>query len=1098
MSMRRRLLSLLFLLALALGLGICSAAAEEDFTIESKTLYLDHPLYIDLNLNGEDIADDANFVVMREGSIILYADASMSMSASDDNTTYTLYNPTSEAKRIAPGTPVAFVDETTLEAFFFLPTQVSVQSDRMVFTCSPEDVQPEELFYKVGISTSKTFPFSKNISLTNPAGTLKFSGALTGDFYVQVKYNGFTLEANTWVSYNLKDAVLEVTDNFAQEIPILKLPFSGIPGVGLEVGVGLGLFVEGDTKVSFDLQDGKTGFGVKAAPFSTPQFSNLSQKPQLNVEEIIANGDFEVDLTLGPSLDVLSIAGVGCDIAPGIAISADLTGDEGGRDPNPLVGVKPINPNEWHVCKELSCLQGEIDALVKLEAWAQLAGHVWSVHYDLAHEKYSDFHYSFTFNEFQLAPCEHYLYQVGVRVLEQGSQNKTPMEGVTVTYTEVPPYADRRGKSYIEGVTDKDGYVYLYMPARNVKITATSWQDDPDTPVTDPHKVSTTAEYKVSPSKEGQKVDIELIRYHFMELVYFDENADGETVENMPNAFWVEENHTGTIPSEVPRRDGYIFVGWSEDKNSTTARYIPGAEIKVEASNIQLYAIWTQDQPLVNFRTITYVADGDGDGSDVVLADNPQIYYSNVDGFSLINPWRKDYVFVGWTCKEEVVGLTTPKLDVTVQWNQKYGTESDFVNRTYVANWKHVSYNVFWLDWDGSLLDAQRDLDMGVVPNYTGETPQREPDDSWYYVFSSWQPAIEPVSKDTTYTAAYTSYPLLKLLSSPQDAALRKGESVDFRVTVSGGQPALTYQWYMIPAGQSGDPASGAGSPISGATTPTLSVTADYAMDGNRYYCVVKDAVGQQVISQAAALAVTQSPLKLLSSPKDAALQLGETATFTVGVSGGEQPLSYQWYAIPAGQSGDPASGAGAPISDATTSTLTITASDALDGYRYYCVVKDVIQQQVISDAATLHVSKPALLLLQSPQDATRFVGENATFSVAVSGGVQPYTYQWYVISGQQAQATAGTGSPITGALSSQLNITASVELNGNRYYCVVKDSIGQEVTSASARLDVVKPAPQTGDQFPLLPLLVLLLGCGAILVGGYALGKKKPLNGHR
>ena len=35
-------------------------------------------------------------------------------------------------------------------------------------------------------------------------------------------------------------------------------------------------------------------------------------------------------------------------------------------------------------------------------------------------------------------------------------------------------------------MTDKDGYVHLYMPAAdvpeedNVQITATSWQDDPD------------------------------------------------------------------------------------------------------------------------------------------------------------------------------------------------------------------------------------------------------------------------------------------------------------------------------------------------------------------------------------------------------------------------------------------------------------------------------------------------------------------------------------------------------------------------------------------------------------------------------------------
>lgn len=53
MTMRRRLLSLLLLLALVLSLGICSAAAEEDFTIESKALYGNDPLYIDLNLNAK-------------------------------------------------------------------------------------------------------------------------------------------------------------------------------------------------------------------------------------------------------------------------------------------------------------------------------------------------------------------------------------------------------------------------------------------------------------------------------------------------------------------------------------------------------------------------------------------------------------------------------------------------------------------------------------------------------------------------------------------------------------------------------------------------------------------------------------------------------------------------------------------------------------------------------------------------------------------------------------------------------------------------------------------------------------------------------------
>lgn len=240
---------------------------------------------------------------------------------------------------------MAFIDPANQEAYFFLPTQVTTQPDRIVFACSPEKLESEYLFTKIGIKVDKTFPFNyDDFSFSNPAGTLTFKSKLNGAFHIKLTYNGISIELETWVSYNLQDAVVEVSDNFAQEIPIAKLPIVGVPGIGLEVGVGLGLFTEGDTKVSFDLTGGKAGFTAKGGIFQSPSFSSLSEKPKLNVEEIIAEGDFEVDLTFGPSLDVLSVAGLGCDIAEGVCVSAELTGDEGGRDPNPLLEVKPSNP----------------------------------------------------------------------------------------------------------------------------------------------------------------------------------------------------------------------------------------------------------------------------------------------------------------------------------------------------------------------------------------------------------------------------------------------------------------------------------------------------------------------------------------------------------------------------------------------------------------------------------------------------------------------------------------------------------------------------------------------------------------------------------
>ena len=842
------------MLALALGLGIQTASGEEGVILEDKRLYDDHPLYIDLDLNPAESTDDNNFVVMQEGSVILYADSGMRIVAAEDKTSYTLYNPTSEALGIAPGTPVAFIDSTKQEAFFFVPIQVTVQSDRIVFACSPEKVESDYLFSKIGISVDKTFPFEyENFNFTNPAGTLTFKTNLNGDFHIKLSYNGISIAVETWVSYNLQDAVIDISDNFAQEIPIIKLPIAGVPGIGLEVGVGLGLFTEGDTKVSFDLTGGKAGFTAKGGIFQSPSFSSLSEKPRLNVEEITAEGDFEVDITFGPSIDLLSVAGLGCDIAEGISVSAELTGDEGGRDPNPLLEVKPTNPNVWHVCKELSCLQGEIDMLGKLEAWFQLAGHVWSVDYELFRVKISDFHYSFTFKEFKMELCRHYLYQVAVRVLEQGSKN--PMEGVTVTYTEVPPYSDRRGKAYIEGVTDKDGYVHLYMPAAddpekdNVQITATSWQDDPD----GPGKVKKTVEYLVKETGQEQQTEIELPLYHYMELVYFEENAGNDTVENMPQPFWVEENHTGTIPNEVPRRKGCVFVGWSKDSAATTADYLPGSDIEVGTANIPLYAIWTQDQPYDDFRTITYVAGGD----NVVLADNPQIYRWDQEGVSLISPWRKDHIFTGWTCEQ--IGLDKPTPQVTVQCTDQDG-RTDFVNRTYVAHWEHVTYNVIWRNWDGSWLDVSRDL-YNVEPTYEGPNPPVRPsDDSYFYVFAGWTPEIKVVTEDTEYTAVYNAYDLLKLVSSPASQTLPDGEEAVFTVVTSGGVAPLAYQWYVIPAGQGAGEQAPAATAIPGATTDTLCVTSSEEVSGNRYYCVVQDQVGQKIVS-AEALLTLELPL---------------------------------------------------------------------------------------------------------------------------------------------------------------------------------------------------------------------------------------------
>lgn len=48
---------------------------------------------------------------------------------------------------------------------------------------------------------------------------------------------------------------------------------------------------------------------------------------------------------------------------------------------------------------------------------------------------------------------------------------------------------------------------------------------------------------------------------------------------------------TINLSSTVPKRDDYIFLGWSADKNATKATYAPGAAYTANAS-VTLYAVW--------------------------------------------------------------------------------------------------------------------------------------------------------------------------------------------------------------------------------------------------------------------------------------------------------------------------------------------------------------------------------------------------------------------------------------------------------------------------------------------------------------------------
>ena len=72
------------------------------------------------------------------------------------------------------------------------------------------------------------------------------------------------------------------------------------------------------------------------------------------------------------------------------------------------------------------------------------------------------------------------------------------------------------------------------------------------------------------------------------------------------------------------------------------------------------------------------------------------------------------------------------------------------------------TFTVTWTNYDGTVLKTDTDVLEGSTPFFTGEDPTRENDDTYSYSFTGWTPNIEPVSKDITYTATYSSEPIQK------------------------------------------------------------------------------------------------------------------------------------------------------------------------------------------------------------------------------------------------------------------------------------------------------------------------------------------------
>ena len=289
-----------------------------------------------------------------------------------------------------------------------------------------------------------------------------------------------------------------------------------------------------------------------------------------------------------------------------------------------------------------------------------------------------------------------------------------------------------------------------------------------------------------------------------------------------------------------------------------------------------------------------------------------------------------------------------------------------------------------------------------------------------------------PVTSDITLYAKWIEIKP-EILVQPQNASAESGETTVFDVTAYG-VGTLTYQWQYKGPNSSIWKTSTA----LGATTESVTVTARPELNGYQYRCVVTDGNGGTQNTNVVTLKVNA---KITVQPANKSTTANTKVTFTVAATGAG--LQYQWQYKGPGSTVWKISGA----VGATTATVTVTARPELNGYQYRCVVTDVNDNTLNSNAVTLKVNAQ---ITTQPANKTTTANSKVTFTVVAAGPGLKYQWQY---KGPNSSIWKTSGA--VGATTATVTVTARPELNGYHYRCIITDANGNTLNSNGATLKV-------------------------------------------
>ena len=88
-------------------------------------------------------------------------------------------------------------------------------------------------------------------------------------------------------------------------------------------------------------------------------------------------------------------------------------------------------------------------------------------------------------------------------------------------------------------------------------------------------------------------------------------NSKNDKITNMPAPVVVNQDAEITLSNQIPKRDGYTFIGWSRDPNATVAEKQPGDKITA-SGNVTWYPVWKPTEVTMKLSKYTISVDKTG------------------------------------------------------------------------------------------------------------------------------------------------------------------------------------------------------------------------------------------------------------------------------------------------------------------------------------------------------------------------------------------------------------------------------------------------------------------------------------------------------